>query len=76
MRFPAPFDAADFHFVLLRDFRLPGDVSVYEYSNHPAVDGNPDFLRLNLYLTRDGNYVTIWNGLLEILFTEAEFKNG
>ena len=76
MRPPAPFDAAEFRFVLLRDFRLQGEVSVYEYGNHPAVDGKPDFLRLNLYLARDGNYVTIWNGLIEILFTEAEFENG
>jgi hypothetical protein len=57
-------------------FVCRGGVSVYEYNNHPAVDGRPDFLRLNLYLSRDGNYVTVWNGLLEILFTEAEFKNG
>jgi hypothetical protein len=67
----SPFDPTKFGFVLLQDFRIHGDVSVYELKNHPAVDGRKDFLRLNLYLTLDSAYVTIWFGLLEPLFTEA-----
>ena len=51
-------------------------MSVYEYKNYPAVDGKQDFLRLNLYLTRDNNYQTIWHGLLEPIVTEAECENG
>jgi hypothetical protein len=70
------FDPTRFNFVQLEDFRFPGDVSVYEYKNHPAVNGKEDFLRLNLYLTMDNNYVTIWHGLLEPIFTEAECENG
>jgi hypothetical protein len=70
------FDPTRFNFVQLEDFRFPGDVVVYEYKNHPCVDGKEDFLRLNLYLTMDGTYVTIWNGLLEAIFTEAECENG
>jgi hypothetical protein len=49
---------------------------VYEYKNHPAVDGTKDFLRLNLYLSLDGTYITIWHGLLEPLFAEREFTEG
>jgi len=70
------FDPARFQFVQLEDFRIPGDVLVYEYKNHPAVDGRRNFLRLNLYLTMDNSYVTIWHGLLEPIFTEAECENG
>src|SRR5947209_9873416 len=70
------FDPTSFNFVLLEDFRIPGDVSVYEFRNHPNVDGKADFLRLNFYMTRDGNYVTIWKGLLELFGTEAEFETG
>jgi len=70
------FDPTAFNFKLLRDFRIPGGVPVYEYQNHPAVDGSKDFLRLNLYLTMDGNYVTIWWGLLEPMFAEGAFEKG
>jgi len=70
------FDPTQFGFVQLRDFRIAGSVAVYEYKNHPAVDGTKEFLRLNLYLTLDGSYVTVWHGLLEPLFAEAEFAEG
>jgi hypothetical protein len=70
------FDPTQFGFVELRDFRIADSVPVYEYKNHQAVDGTKDFLRINLYLTRDGTYVTIWHGLLEPLFAEAEFADG
>jgi hypothetical protein len=65
------FDPIAFNFVRLRDFAVPGGVSVYEYANHPLVDGKPDFLRINAYLTRDGDFVTVWRGLLEPLFAES-----
>jgi hypothetical protein len=70
------FDPTQFGFVELRDFRVADSVPVYEYKNHSAVSGTKDFLRLNLYLTLDGTYVTIWHGLLEPLFAEAEFAEG
>jgi hypothetical protein len=66
------FDPLRHGFVLLREFQFPGRVSVYEHANHPAVDGAPDFLRLNLYLSKDGTYVTIWHGLLEPIAAEAK----
>ena len=66
------FDPTQFGFVELRDFRIGGSVPVYEFKNHSVVGETKDFLRLNLYLTRDGAYVTIWYGLLEPLFAERE----
>ncbi len=69
------FDPIKFNFILLEDFRIPGDVSVYEFKNHPTVDGKKDFLRLNLYLTVDNKYVTIWFGLLEPMFAETELAS-
>jgi hypothetical protein len=72
----AAFDPTAFDFVKLRDFRLGGVVTAYEYRNHPTVDGETNFLRLNLYLSKDGEFVTIWHGLLERLFTEAELTEG
>jgi hypothetical protein len=65
------FDPTAFSFLKLRGFEFPGGVAVYEYANHPAVDGNPDFLRINAYLSKDGDFVTIWRGLLEPLFAES-----
>jgi hypothetical protein len=70
------FDPTRFNFVLLTDFEILGGVAVYEYRNHNIVDGRRDFLRLNLYLTKDGSYVTIWHGLLEPLGVEAELREG
>jgi hypothetical protein len=70
------FDPTQFGFVQLSDFRIADLVPTYEYKNHPTVDGTKELLRLNLYLTLDGTYVTIWYGLLEPLFAEAEFAEG
>ena len=64
------FHPAQHAFVKLRDFRLGGHVGVYEYRNHPAVDGVPNFLRINLYLSKDHDFVCIWHGLLEAMFVE------
>jgi hypothetical protein len=72
MQAESPFDPTEFNFILLRDCCIPGDVSVYELQNHPIVDGSEDFLRLNINLAKDRNYVTIWKGLLDPLLTEAE----
>src|SRR5437773_11332271 len=66
-----PFDPTASGFVRLQSFEFPGGVAVYEYANDAAVDGNPDFLRLNAYLSKDGDFVTVWRGLLEPLFAES-----
>ena len=69
------FDPTTFNFLPLRNFQFPGGVSVFEYKNHAAVEGESDFLRLNLYLSKDGDYVTVWFGLLEPLFTESKMES-
>jgi hypothetical protein len=66
------FDPAAAKFVRLEGFEFPGGVAVYEYVNHAAVDGRPSFLRINAYLSKDGDFVTIWRGLLEPLFAESK----
>lgn len=65
------FDPTAFNFVRLRDFEFPGGVAVYEYANHTLVDGKANFLRINAYLSRDSDFVTMWRGLLEPLFAES-----
>lgn len=69
-----PFDPADFKFVRLTDFEIPGGVPVFEYGNHPTVSGAAHFLRLNLYLALDGSYATIWYGLLDPIFAQAQLE--
>ena len=67
----SPFDPTASGFIRLRSFEFPGSVAVYEYANDAVVDGNPDFLRINAYLSKDEDFVTIWRGLLEPLFAES-----
>lgn len=69
------FDPTQLGFTRLEGFQFPSGVYVYEYRNHPTVNGAPNFLRLNLYLSKDGSYVTIWRGLLEPVAAEAELSN-
>lgn len=64
------FEPAAFRFIKLRDFAFPGGVDVHEYRSHPCVDGTPDFLRVNVYLSKDANYVSIWSGLLDTTLAE------
>lgn len=41
--------------------------------HHPdLVMGGRDALRLNVYLTRDGDFTTIWYGLIDPLIAEAK----
>ena len=65
------FDPTASGFVKLRSFEFPGGFAVYEYANDATVDGNPDFLRINAYLSKDADFVTVWRGLLEPLFAES-----
>jgi hypothetical protein len=69
------FDPTQLGFARLQRFQFPGGVHVYEYANHPVVDGVPNFLRLNTYLSKDGSYVTIWRGLLEPSAAEAKLAD-
>ncbi len=71
---PEAFDPSCWNFIKLRDIEYPGGVLVYEYHNHPSVKGIPDFLRLNVYLSKDGDFVTIWFGLIDAIFAESRLE--
>lgn len=61
----APFDPAAVGFTRLADFKIAGTLDTFEFANHGTIDGKADLLRLNIYFARDGDFVTIWCGLLE-----------
>ena len=69
----ASFDPEHHGFLRVVDC-APGGVTMFEYSNHPVIDGKVDVFRINLYLSRDGTFVTVWNGLIEPKMTEAMFQ--
>lgn len=69
------FDPMNWNFKKLENFEFPGGISVYEYKNHPSVDGVPNFMRMNIYLTKSSDFFTIWLGLAEPLFTESRTKS-
>lgn len=67
------FDPTLHGFVRLKSYQPPG-FAVFEYNNHPRVAaGEHDFHRLNIYLSQDGDYVTVWNGLLDDGLVDALF---
>ena len=55
----------------------PSGYSVYEQNLGSLTEKNPDFLRLNLFLSQADTYVTIWWGLFDPVFAEGklEFEN-
>ncbi len=67
------FDPTSLGFTLLKEYRDVGNVAIYERTNHPCVDGSHDFLRINTYLSKDNDYVTIWWGLLDAVIAEGRF---
>lgn len=63
------FDPTNHGFLNL-DFTFPGGVTVYEL-DLPSIDQSKhDTMRLNCYLTQDGDFVTVWYGLLDAHMTE------
>ena len=67
------FDPTRHGFVRLKSYQPPG-FAVFEYDNHPReTTGEHDFHRLNIYLSQDGDYVTVWNGLLDDGLVHALF---
>ena len=65
------FDPTHHEFVQLQGFHFPGDVSVFEFRNHCAADGTHDFLRLNIYLSKDEDFVCNWHGFLDEAIAES-----
>ena len=60
-------------FIRLQNFQIPVGIDVYELRNHGFVDGKVDVMRINIYLSKDGSFVTIWNGLVEPMLAEGQF---
>lgn len=63
---PDRFEPCRHGFVLLLNHQPPGGPRFYERRNHSKADGTHDYHRLNVYLTQDGDFVTVWFGLLEL----------
>jgi hypothetical protein len=68
------FDPIAAGFILLPDFKIAPSLAFYEFGNHRLVDGKADVLRLNVYLTKDNSFVTIWFGLIEPFSAEGRFE--
>ncbi|MDU9007187.1 hypothetical protein [Sedimentitalea todarodis] len=52
------------------DFAFPGGVAVYELDLQGVDQNQHDTMRLNCYLSQDGDFVTVWYGLLDAHMTE------
>ena len=63
------FDPAHHGFLKL-DFTFPGGVTIHERELEGIDQRQHDTLRLNSYLTQDGDFVTVWYGLLDAHMTE------
>ena len=63
-----PFDPADFGFWKLN--ANMDTLTFYELSDQPA-NGDVDHTKIAVYLSQDGNFVTVWQGLFDIAITES-----
>lgn len=68
-----PFNPLDFGFVKLG--LQHGSLSFYEYRSGDFCDGTLKPHRLNLYLTQDGEFVTVWHGLFDAAFVDQAFHD-
>lgn len=75
---PPPFDPKRLGFVLLETYLPcgiePGWARIYEYGNHPCVDGTVCWLRRNTYMSASGSRVFVWEGFLDDMSIEAMFN--
>lgn len=66
------FDPLDFGF---RRFDLTyASLEFFERDLGSGGDEKPDPARINVYLTKDGDFVTVWSGLFDIAITEGIFE--
>jgi hypothetical protein len=63
----APFNPLDIGFFLRADSLYPPDIEYYEL-DHPNIDKSlqKDWKRMNVFLSKDGDFVTIWTGPVDI----------
>lgn len=69
------FKPEDFGFFLRKEGAYPPEVEYYEM-DHPSIDKSieKDWKRLNHFLSKDGDYVTIWYGPLDIAIADIMYK--
>lgn len=65
------FHPEDFNFLKL-DLQLES-LCFYEYCSGDFCDGKMDPHRINIYLTQDGEFITVWHGLFDPLFIDQSF---
>ena len=58
------------------DLNGPGGMQWFELHRPDLIMDGRDPLRLNVYLTRDGEFTTIWYGLIDALIAEARLGIG
>jgi hypothetical protein len=52
-----------------------GSLRFYEYRSGDFCDGKMNPHRINLYLTQDGDFVTVWHGLFDTAFVGQAFHD-
>lgn len=57
------------HGFLKLDFTFPGGVAVYERDLEGIDQSTHDTMRLNCYLSQDGDFVNVWDGLIDAHMT-------
>ena len=69
------FNPEDFGFFQRKEKLYPYEVRFFE-KDHESIDKSieKDWKRLNLFLTIDGNFVTIWYGVIDSFLAESEYS--
>lgn len=70
---PQTFNPLDFGFDKL-DLQH-GSLRFYEYRSGDFCDGKVNPHRINLFLTQDGTFVTVWHGLFDTAFVDQAFHD-
>ncbi|AGI74815.1 hypothetical protein OA238_118p1200 (plasmid) [Octadecabacter arcticus 238] len=52
-----------------------GSLRFYEYCSGDFCDGKVNPHRINVYLTQDGDFVTVWDGLFDTAFVSQAFHD-
>jgi hypothetical protein len=70
-----PFDPEKIGFFWRKELTYPPDLRFYEL-DHPDIDKSieKDWRRFNVFLSKDGDYVTIWYGPVNLLAASMEYE--
>ncbi len=69
-----PLQPEEFGFFARKDCQTPGGVLFYE-KDHESIDKTKEknWQRLNLYLSKDGNFINVWYGVIETAFADDAY---